>query len=116
MSDERNNPLAPFNHPNAFGLERVKNWNGRNCVGCGQFRKGIRPVGSLCDPCGMVRYWPRHRPRMKGRYSAWYGWDDNGEWIWRTSRFAISVPSFNEGCTLCGERDWRYCSCRWRRP
>jgi hypothetical protein len=79
MSEER---IFPWDHPDAFGLERTEQFNGRNCVGCGRFRKGIRPSGSMCKTCRVVRYWPIFRPREQGKASGWYGFDENGEWIW----------------------------------
>lgn len=81
--------IPPWEHPDAFGVERTKNWNGRNCVGCGRFRKGIRPSGAMCEPCRNIRYWPTWRPRVirakHNQRSTWWafvGFDENGEWIW----------------------------------
>ena len=79
MSEER---IPPWEHPLAFGVNRTHLFNGRNCVGCGRFRKGIRPSGSMCDSCRKIRYWPSWRPKIEGVVSGWYGWDENGEWIW----------------------------------
>ena len=81
MTNER---IPPWEHPEAFGTERTNTFNGKNCVGCGRFKKGKRKVRltPTCKRCNVIRYWPIFRPRVQGSESGWYGWDEKGEWIW----------------------------------